>query len=324
MNNKTILFHSNQLASRGTEVALYDYAHYNEVLLKNKSIIISPKHGNHSTSAIEKFSKRFGNIIFYENGFLQEEAQKTSAEVFYAIKPGEKDGIMVEGMKNCMHVVFKNNDPHGDVYAYVSEWLAIEASNGKHPYVPHMINLPKTDKNLREKLGIPQNATIVGRHGGETTFDIKFAQKAVENAASKRNDLYFLFLGTKQFGGNWFRKRSERIIFLPETTNLEGKSIFINTCDAMLHARAQGESFGLSVGEFSIFNKPVISYSGSNEKAHIFELKEKGIYYSSQKELEKILLGFEPQPSKNWDAYSEKFSPESVMKKFNEVFLLGV
>jgi len=38
---KTVAFHSNELNVRGTNVALYDYALYNEELLGNKSFIIS-------------------------------------------------------------------------------------------------------------------------------------------------------------------------------------------------------------------------------------------------------------------------------------------
>jgi hypothetical protein len=41
VKNMKILFHSNQLALRGTEVALYDYAHYNENFLGNESLIVS-------------------------------------------------------------------------------------------------------------------------------------------------------------------------------------------------------------------------------------------------------------------------------------------
>lgn len=38
---KTVAFLSNKLTLRGTEVAIYDYAHYNETLLGNHSIIIT-------------------------------------------------------------------------------------------------------------------------------------------------------------------------------------------------------------------------------------------------------------------------------------------
>lgn len=316
-----VIFHSNQLSTRGTEVALYDYANFNETILKNKSIIMTPKNGSHSEKAIEKFKKRFENIIFYEPGELQKSCSKTKADVFYAIKAGENDGILVDGIHNCMHVVFKNNDFHGNVYAYVSEWLSIEASNREHPFVPHMINLPNHLEDLKQSLNIPAQALVIGRYGGHTTFDIKFVKKAIEKIVEKRKDIYFIFMGTEEFGGSWFQPRNKRIIFLPESTDLFQKVQFINTCDAMLHARKQGESFGLAVGEFSSKNKPIITYSESKENAHIFELKEKGVYYSNQKEIESILLDFKKNENENWDVYSEKFSPENVMKKFKDVFL---
>ena len=44
--------------------------------------------------------------------------------------------------------------------------------------------------------------------------------------------------------------------------DLNYKVKFINTCDAMIHARAMGETFGLAVAEFSKKNKPVIFVSG--------------------------------------------------------------
>ena len=53
-------FYTEQLDVRGTCVAIYDYAHYNEVLLNNKSVIITKKNNSKTDFiALEKFSKRF-------------------------------------------------------------------------------------------------------------------------------------------------------------------------------------------------------------------------------------------------------------------------
>ena len=65
--------------------------------------------------------------------------------------------------------------------------------------------------------------------------------------------------------------------------DLEKKVKFINSCDAMIHARAGGETFGASIAEFSIKNKPVITcpciiYDSNN--AHINILKDKAILYN--------------------------------------------
>ena len=103
--------------------------------------------------------------------------------------------------------------------------------------------------------------------------------------------------------------------------DIDRKVKFINTSDAFLHARRQGESFGMAVGEFSIKNKPIITWALSDEKSHIDILKEKAILYHNQNDLENILSNFQPNKYTDWDCYSKVFNPTSVMKKFEEVFI---
>ena len=52
-----IAFYSNQLCLRGTEIALYSYADYNEKLLGNESIIVSQP--SRDLTALPKFKNRF-------------------------------------------------------------------------------------------------------------------------------------------------------------------------------------------------------------------------------------------------------------------------
>ena len=72
----------------------------------------------------------------------------------------------------------------------------------------------------------------------------------------------------------------KNIIHLEKIINLENKVKFINTCDAMIHARTEGETFGLSIGEFSIKNKPIIT-TNSGDCNHLQILKNKCILYSN-------------------------------------------
>jgi len=102
-------------------------------------------------------------------------------------------------------------------------------------------------------------------------------------------------------------------------TDLYTKRKFINTSDAHLHARFEGESFGLTCAEYSICNKPIITYGSSKEKNHIFILKEKGIYYNNAVELVNIILNFTLQ-DKDYNAYKD-FSPKKIIDKFKSVFL---
>jgi hypothetical protein len=65
-------FLSNKLTLRGSEIAMYDYAHFNEVLLKNKSIIITRDYNrvarepDSKIEAYQKFQYRF-TVEYYQN-----------------------------------------------------------------------------------------------------------------------------------------------------------------------------------------------------------------------------------------------------------------
>ncbi|MFQ3576955.1 MAG: hypothetical protein SNJ77_11025 [Cytophagales bacterium] len=335
-----VLFHDNQINLQGTSVAMYDYAHFNETILNNKSFIVTPKSGNHDLKALDKFEKRFGSIFFYNTlQELQEYCESIEATHFYAIKFGKNDGLLLDRVKNCVHVVFKVFEPHGQVYAYVSEWLANHLTNGKCDFVPHIVHLPNTIENLRNDLGIPSNAVVFGRYGGYISFDIFYAKRLVLEIAYKRKNIYFVFMNTENFFEkkrfhklkilNWFystfyfRIKPLNVIFLEGTSDLLEKSKFINTCDAMLHCRMDGETFGIACGEFSIMNKPVITYDGKrcSERSHLQILGEKGIYFRNKSMLKRILLNFKPSPDENYDVYSKDFNPETVMMKFKKIFL---
>lgn len=318
---KKVAFHSNQIGLRGTEVSLYDYAHYNEVILGNRSIVISPARATtHHQAAIEKFSSRFPVYLYNEWSDAEGLFKRDGIDVLYCLKSGENDGLVSRVCKTVVHAVFAFCEPHGDVYAYISEWLARAASPPGQffPFVPHMIERPRTTGSMRADLGIPEDAVVFGRYGGSDTFDIDFAQAVVADVAVSHPERYFLFMNTNQFC-----PPRKNIIYLDGTADMGEKERFIGTCDAMLHARRQGESFGLAVGEFSIRGKPVITWFDSPERNHIGVLGKKGIYYRTHEHLRHILVNFKPDPSQNWDAYSEHFSPEVVMEQFRRVFLEG-
>lgn len=187
------------------------------------------------------------------------------------------DGVAPHGCKTAVQAVFKHYKPHGDVYAYVSEWLSREMTNGKTPFVPNMICVEETDEDLRRELKIPRKAIVFGQHGGETTFDIPFAQKLVDEISNKRKDTYFIFMGTNRFTTRSIFSRRKNVIFLPATQDEVYRAKFINTCNAYLHARKQGESFGIAIGEFSVRNKPITRWADSEEKSHIEILGNRAI-----------------------------------------------
>lgn len=311
-----IAFHSNQLSLRGTEVSMYDYAKYNEEILGNESIIIAkhPSIWNYSHPlAIKKFKDRFPTYQYMNFSEVEPILNEEKVDIFYAQKAGVKDEVISKGRKTVIHSVFQHHQPHGDVYAYISEWLGNRFAK---PFVPYMVDLPNVEGNLREELGIPTDAIVFGRHGGLETFDIPFAQQAVSEILNQRSDIYFLFMFTNKF------VEHKNAIFIDGNQSLEYKVKFINTCDAMLHARRVGETFGLAVAEFSICNKPILTYSGQQrEFAHLQMLDNKAIRYESKPQLIDLIKNFKVE-DKDWNAY-KKYDPETVMKIFKKVFIDG-
>jgi len=316
---KKIGFYLPHLDITGTGVCCFDYAFYNEQLLNNKSVLLCDKnHPSTHTDALVKFKDSL-EVVELEGSenmsLLKKTCKELQLDALYIITTGSRRlGRYIDEIPTFMHVTGVNNEPHGTVYAYVSEWLSRECSGGIHPFVPHMVSLPNTEETLRTYLKIPKDAVVFGRTGGTYSWNIPFVNVSISRALEKRKDIYFIFANTHRFINH------ERVIFHPPFADLLYKRKFINTCDALIHARNEGESFGLTVAEYSSCNKPVITYYNSPEKNHIFTLGNKGLYYTDENSLLNIFLSFNSQPQVDWNAY-KNFTPEKVMKKFNTVFI---
>jgi hypothetical protein len=315
---KIIAFWSNQLCERGTEIAMFDYAYYNQILLGNKSIILYNMHNrNNSLEVIEKFKKEFPVFGVPDFKFVDQILLEQKCDILYDIKYGNNDGQISKVCKTVIHCVFVCEQiPHGDVYASIGPLVA--GNNGKYPVVPHIVNLPNSELNMRKELNIPKNAVVFGRHGGKETFNIKYVQNTVYKVAKNNPHIYFIFVNTFQFC-----EKLDNIIHLNAIIDLTKKVEFINTCDAMIWGRQEGETFGLSIAEFSIKNKPVIaSKVNVKDKEHANILGDKALWYDNPTNLEKILLSFDRYVvrNKDWNAYTE-YTPEKVMEIFKKVFI---
>ena len=115
---------------------------------------------------------------------------------------------------------------------------------------------------------------------------------------------------------------SRGVTFCQQWTTTE-KVEFINTTDAMIWARGEGETFGIAIGEFSSKNKPIIAMK-TGDLAHVHILKDKGIWYSNNNDLYTILINFntniEKSKNKDWNAYTD-YTPENVMSLFKKIYL---
>ncbi len=326
-----IAFHSYQLGERGTEICLYKYAKYNREILGNESIIISTS--SRPIPCKSRFDE-FETILYPDvwqgdgkndslRNTLEGICEKNDVDVFYAIKGGEDDGFMPTNTKRLAHCIFRMDEPHGDVYSGVCKYIS-DKHGGIHPYVHHILEkeAPHIEDDFREEFGIPKDALVLGRHGGHDTFSLPFVHSAIDTVLDHRKDLYFVFLNTNKF------IEHERVIYLPWTLDEEYKAKFVNTCDGMLHARYDGEIFSLATAEFSIRNKPVITWNPTNppshyDTGHIYVMDEDAIYYKDETQLTQILMDLDKKEinSIEWGQYCNNYTAEKVMKEFKEVYL---
>jgi hypothetical protein len=311
-----IAFHDNQLCERGTTVALYDYAHHSERILGHTSVILYRRGDRRNHPAVERrFHERFRCVAYDAVEDIEDLVQREHVDAVYWITFGTRDAPRVSSCPNLVHSVFAH-DPHGERYAFVSEWMSRRFDRGI-PYVPHMIDLPPCHENLRASLGIPEDAVVLGRYGARDTFDLPFVHRAVERVARAKRDVYFLFANTDRFAAE-----HPRIIHLDVLSDPPAKATFINTCDAMLHARERGETFGLAVGEFSSLNKPVLTYGRSPERSHLDILGDRAIQFADAGELRGLLHDVRAVIGRHrdWNRYGA-FTPDRVMATFRDVFL---
>jgi hypothetical protein len=313
-----IAFHTTQLCLRGSEIGIYNYADHLERLTGHSSVAVIYDLTNPNTNelAVKKFSKRF-NVVGYEK-FEEVDSilDRLAADRLHTTKVG-KVAQLARDIPTLVHEVFPRplDTIHGHRYAFVSEWLSNFCSAGAVPWVPGIIDPPSAKRDLREALAIPADAFVVANYSGE--FDIPFIRTALIEAMSRRSDLYAIFMNVTPFSDHFSMR------FLPGTADLEQKSAFIMTSDAMLHARLRGETFGFACAEFSVHNKPIMTYALSPERSHLEILGAKALVYSNQQDLVELLVNLTHNfvRQRNWDCYSARFSPESVIKQFASVFL---
>lgn len=314
-----VLFHANTLNYRGTTVAIADYARYNQEILGNESVIAFndslgyEKDMGSEQIVVEDLKAEF-NVVGYKEGDLEGIIDKEKIDFAYFIRAGGKEPLP-NNVKTGVHAVFQFYEPHGDRYAYVSKWLSDTMSNGDVPYVPHIVKLPQPKSDYRKALGIDKDKIIIGRYGGYYTFDIPQVKDYIKELVSTDDRYVFLFVGTEPFIDH------PNVKFINEINDLQKKSNFINTCDAMLHARQRGESFGLSIAEFLYLNKPVIAWNNGHDKNHIQMLGDSKTLYNDVNDLKNILANFNDLKDQDWYGKVREFTPQLGMTKFEEVFL---
>lgn len=318
---KKIAFLTNKLTLRGTEVNLYNYADANERLLGNESIIItrslqlalkvSPIDVH--PEAYKMFESRFKVFYYTSPSDIEDYIKQNNVDSIFIEKYGIRDELDIKSCKSIIHAVFDTRHPHGTHYTSISDTLNRENGTPDVPVLPNIVRVHPTTESLRSQLNIPPDAIVFGSYGGADQFNIPYIIQAVKDVSSEFSNIYFLFM-------NYYRfcPESKNVIFVEGTANTEFKRKFINTCDAMLYGRKQGESFGIACGEFSICNKPVIASTSvvTENKHHLATLKDCAITHKNYDELVHILTHWTPKDVTSNGYY--QYTEDNVMELFKQ------
>lgn len=320
-----ILFHAFNLCHRGGTNSLRDYAHHNEKILGNKSTIvyhnpIAPGYQISYPDVIDSLSKRFEviSIAHDENLSRNMDSLASKYDAVYSLRSGHDESPKILSVPFMIHAAFSNYTDQCTRFAYVSKYLSnqVNVNSGKNiPYVPHILDLPQSDGNIRKSLNISEDQFVFGRIGGWSEFDVPFVHDALSRILSVRNDIAFIFVNTKPF------IEHKNLFYLPSSFDQQFKSNFINSCDAMIHAREMGETFGLAMMEFLQFNKPVLAWEKGNDLNHVEVLQPFNLLYNSDNVIDKIYDLVDNRRSFDFSTVVAEYTPENVMKKFDEVFL---
>jgi len=337
MPPREILFYTNQLTERGTEVALYDYAVNSASFLGLKPSVIYPSSSNHNNSrVIQKFQKFFGSslIPISSPSQLDSEVLKYSNPYLYVIN----DGSFFEFPDSCtplQHSAFANKPKNNSHFAFVSPWLSSFSKrrfllhyllhSSRYNSVNHIVKdlgPPSSAiriEKYRNNLSIPSDAFVVGRYGGLYSFDVPFVRRAILKSLQLRTNLHYVFINTAPFASH------PRIHYLPTITSDYEKALFLDSINLFLHARLRGETFGLAVMESLSRGKPVMSYAKSRERNHLMYLSQTTpeLLYNSYKELLHILLSINNLDYAHLDCthITSQFSVSQVMPQFKRVFI---
>lgn len=320
----TAIWHTNQLHARGTTWAVYDYA-FEAQKRWGWTSYVTYIEGNVVPEIGRYFERVFpGRVIPLPNNdkmweFTADLVSRVGAKLHYTLlssnHPNNKLSVD-SSVVQVRHCVFDGRALPGTVACRISGRVPLSdgATEETVPVIPHMVrHFADTGPNLRKELGIPTSATVFGTLCGPRCFGVPFVRDVLKRVVREHDNIWFVIATIEPFDEH------PHIICLPPILSRERASHLIWTSDAMLHARDNGETFGLAVAEFSQHNRPVITTTMNNQ-AQLKLLGDKGIRYSSADELFRLLTTFDRKSAKggDWRAYAD-YLPEPVMQRFISV-----
>ncbi len=177
-----------------------------------------------------------------------------------------------------------------------SQWVRLGGSIEKSSVLTAPVEIPLSNENYREELGIPMDAIVAGFHQRD---DNQIASSIPLDAFSRLQSKYPNESANWHFiiknGGSFYREQAKElklknIHFLGATPDSESVSKFLNTLDIFAHGRKDGETFGAVFVEAMLHGKPCLShYSPDGANAQPETMGPAGVFAQNLEEYEILL-----------------------------------
>ena len=348
------------LDGRGMPASTFQYAKYASTVLGHHSISLIGSISNAAVDlkttpmpysdikvtrkALQHWCQHFP--VYYFDGGIgglkgAVEAARCDAVYVQHLSAHEHNFVRVlrsAGVPTMVHCMGWCSVRQGTSFAVISEWA--EARFHVGPVVrlsvdPCLPESPTDTLELRATHGVPTDAPLLCYLGGPDSFSLQwvvrelFSSPAIVDSWLKEfPTLHLMFMPRNDVVPN-----HPRIHFNPFSSSVKAKAAFVHACDAMLHARSNGESFGMAVAEFSVCNKPVITQDRdasdpSYETAHLDMLGSKAWAYQPRskesflKQVRRLVTESRAVlKAGSWNAH-EANAPETLMRDhFHPKFL---
>ena len=180
-----------------------------------------------------------------------------------------------------------------------NKWAKMGGIKAMSSIVPLGMEIPRTDGDLRQELGIPQNAVVAGFH--QRADDKIFSEIPIyAYKANEADNHYFIVMGgSAKYKALADKLHLKNFIQLEHSANKERLSKFLNTLDIFAHGRKDGETLGYVIIEAMLHRNPCIVHKAKSN-AQKYTIGPSGFFVTTQKEYnQKLKLLFNDQSLRN-------------------------
>lgn len=215
----------------------------------------------------------------------------------------------------------------------ISNWQANKwANNGgnikKAVVIPNLVSVPKKFKsNLREQLGIPEDAFVYGFHQRDDLNLFSPVSLYAYSMISDSNNHFILLGGSTKHRELAKQLDLKNIHFIDFSSNQELIHNFLSAIDVYAHARIDGEVCSVAMIEAMYHGKPIVTHPGTVSMGHSEQIEGCGYmaytvedYANQLNKMEKNIEYYQEMSEKTKNKYMEKYEYKKVKTQIIDLY----